>query len=325
MPSDDLDFRKFRFKSPDIVDRKWLEWFREEYGRQFVSLDVELAEGTPPQVDITTRALPGLVFAKLSNSPMRVRNMVERATTDDLLVGLPLLGDITVQDSGDAVELGESKMMLLGSDVPHQVEYHTSQSGFSLRVKRSLIAPLVPDLADAVFKSFDRNSQAMRLLLAYLQALDAEEEVASPDMRHVVITHVCDLFALALGASRDASAVAGARGARAARLAAIKSDILENLARPDLSATEVAARHGVTRRYVDMLFELEGMTFSEFVVGQRLAQAHRMLTDPRFAHRTVNAIALDVGFGDLSYFNRTFRRRYGATPSDVRNGANSDD
>jgi AraC-like DNA-binding protein len=194
-----------------------------------------------------------------------------------------------------------------------------------LRVKRSLIAPLVPDLADAVFKSFDRNSQAMRLLLAYLQALDAEEEVASPDMRHVVITHVCDLFALALGASRDASAVAGARGARAARLAAIKSDILENLARPDLSATEVAARHGVTRRYVDMLFELEGMTFSEFVVGQRLAQAHRMLTDPRFAHRTVNAIALDVGFGDLSYFNRTFRRRYGATPSDVRNGANSDD
>jgi AraC-like DNA-binding protein len=25
-----------------------------------------------------------------------------------------------------------------------------------------------------------------------------------------------------------------------------------------------------------------------------------------------------VGFGDLSYFNRTFRRRYAATPSDIR-------
>jgi len=27
---------------------------------------------------------------------------------------------------------------------------------------------------------------------------------------------------------------------------------------------------------------------------------------------------LDAGFGDLSYFNRSFRRRYGDTPSGVR-------
>jgi AraC-like DNA-binding protein len=26
----------------------------------------------------------------------------------------------------------------------------------------------------------------------------------------------------------------------------------------------------------------------------------------------------ECGFGDLSYFNRAFRRRYGATPTDVR-------
>jgi AraC-like DNA-binding protein len=29
----------------------------------------------------------------------------------------------------------------------------------------------------------------------------------------------------------------------------------------------------------------------------------------------------DAGFGDLSTFNREFRRRYGATPSDVRAAA----
>ena len=31
--------------------------------------------------------------------------------------------------------------------------------------------------------------------------------------------------------------------------------------------------------------------------------------------------AFEVGFADLSYFNRTFRRRYNATPSDIRNNA----
>jgi AraC-like DNA-binding protein len=43
-----------------------------------------------------------------------------------------------------------------------------------------------------------------------------------------------------------------------------------------------------------------------------------MLSDPRLADRTIGSIAFDVGFGDLSYFNRSFRRRYGATPGEIR-------
>jgi hypothetical protein len=50
-----------------------------------------------------------------------------------------------------------------------------------------------------------------------------------------------------------------------------------------------------------MLFEADGVTYSEFVVGHCLARAHRMLTDPRPAHRSVCAIALNVGFGDLPF------------------------
>jgi transcriptional regulator GlxA family with amidase domain len=57
---------------------------------------------------------------------------------------------------------------------------------------------------------------------------------------------------------------------------------------------------------------------SEFVLGQRLIRAHRMLTDSRFAARSITSVAFDAGFGDVSYFNRSFRRRYGATPSDIR-------
>ena len=32
----------------------------------------------------------------------------------------------------------------------------------------------------------------------------------------------------------------------------------------------------------------------------------------------ISTIAFEAGFGDLSYFNHAFRRRYGATPSDIR-------
>jgi AraC-like DNA-binding protein len=40
-----------------------------------------------------------------------------------------------------------------------------------------------------------------------------------------------------------------------------------------------------------------------------------MLTDPRFASHSVSALGLQGGFGDLSYFNRAFRRHSAVTPS----------
>jgi AraC-like DNA-binding protein len=45
-----------------------------------------------------------------------------------------------------------------------------------------------------------------------------------------------------------------------------------------------------------------------------------MLTDACFADMSVSSIAYEAGFGDLSNFNHLFRRRYSATPSDVRRG-----
>ena len=77
----------------------------------------------------------------------------------------------------------------------------------------------------------------------------------------------------------------------------------------------------MTPRYLQRLFESDGGTFSAFLLAQRLASAHRMLTQPKFARCSVSVIAYDAGFGDLSYFNRCFRQRYGATPRDIRETA----
>jgi len=52
-----------------------------------------------------------------------------------------------------------------------------------------------------------------------------------------------------------------------------------------------------------------------------LARAYRMLSDPRYLTHKISAISHDCGFHDLSWFHRTFRRRYGATPSDIREAA----
>ncbi len=124
--------------------------------------------------------------------------------------------------------------------------------------------------------------------------------------------------------ARGEAGRASASGIRAARLHTIKSDILENLRQLSFSIHGVASRHGITVSYVRQLFAAEGITFTEFVLQQRLAAAHLMLRDARFADRSISAVAFVIGFGDLPNFNRAFRRRYGMKPSEMREKIQSD-
>jgi AraC-like DNA-binding protein len=144
---------------------------------------------------------------------------------------------------------------------------------------------------------------------------------ANRQLQHLFVRHVYDLMALTFGATADATETAQCRGLRAARLKAIKADIRSHLGARDLSLNAVAKRQGISPIYIRKLFDGESTSFTRFVLEERLARAHRLLRDPRFADRTAGALALEAGFGDLSYFNRAFRRRYGAAPSDVRAAA----
>jgi AraC-like DNA-binding protein len=45
---------------------------------------------------------------------------------------------------------------------------------------------------------------------------------------------------------------------------------------------------------------------------------HRILSGRGDSAGKISPVAYGCGFGDVSYFNRTFRRHYGAASSDVR-------
>jgi AraC-like DNA-binding protein len=198
------------------------------------------------------------------------------------------------------------------------VRYPQSARYALVTVPRSAIASMAKDPEAAAGQRLRKDSEALRLLRHYVSAADNGLSFAAPELRHIFATHVQDLMALAIGATRDGAEVARGRGLRAARLAAIKAEVMANLGRRDLSPDAVAASQGVSASYMRKLFAAEGTSFMDFVLEQRLTRARRMLTDPRLAGRAIGAIALDAGFSDLSYFNRTFRRRFGETPSDVR-------
>jgi AraC-like DNA-binding protein len=283
-------------------------------------LPIEPLPDRAVHVDIATWFLPGLGI--LSGRLDGLRQVGTADTiTDDLFFGINVAGYTSVVQRRREITPGHGDAFLLnvaaGAFAVSRPE-HTTFVG--LRAPRNAIAPLVRDSAEDTPRLIPRTSDSLTLLANYLGGLLKSRLLTAPEKARVVVPHVHDLIALTLGASEDATALAEERTIPAIRLRAIKSDIVANLEDERLTVGAVAARHRVTPRYVHRLFEREGITYTQFVLRQRLERAYRILRDPRFAAMSISSIAYEVGFGDLSYFNRAFRRQFQCTPSEVKNG-----
>ena len=296
------------------------EW-REEFARGFLRVDIEPRDREHFQADATIRALPGLKIGSCSISAShwrRTRMLLDPGTEwFGLMFGME--GPALLAQRGRSIELGSGDAATCSHSEPADLTLPFENGRHvGLVVPLKPMAALVPDLESTIPKRIVRHSDPLRLLVGYLDTLADATTLASPELCRTIVTHVHDLIALAIGAGRDGTEIASGRGLRAARLRATKADILANLASHQLSATAVAKRQGITPRYIHMLFEAEGTTFSQFVIGRRLTLARRLLANPRHDGKTITEIALEAGFGDLSYFNRVFRRRFGMTPSEAR-------
>jgi AraC family transcriptional activator of tynA and feaB len=106
--------------------------------------------------------------------------------------------------------------------------------------------------------------------------------------------------------------------ARRVQLDNIREYLHQHLGDPDLGPGAVAARFGISTRYLHRLHAEQGQSLSAWVMQQRLERCRRDLDDPSSAERSVTDIAMAWGFNDLSHFGRCFRAAYGLTPSEWR-------
>jgi AraC-like DNA-binding protein len=106
---------------------------------------------------------------------------------------------------------------------------------------------------------------------------------------------------------------------KAARLNAALSSISARFQEPGLRIATVAETQGISTRYLQQLLESSGTSFTAYINDLRLQRAFKLLTE--HPERRIVEIALEVGFSDISHFNRLFRARFGDTPSGVRDRA----
>ena len=314
--------KTLQFSVREIPASERLAALRDLNDREILAQNLVPLDDHAVQAELVQRRFAGLGVLSAQMCGLRQEEKTRFATrpdNDDIFLGLNINGYRTAHQRGREVKVEEGGGLLLSRENGSFVIYNPAAVQFiGLLLPRARVSPLVPNLDESVKNMSLQATDCLGLLGKYLSALMEEQIVVTPDLQQLVATQVYDIVAAAIGATKDAFAEAEGRGVRAARLRAIKSHIGMHLDTADLSVTAIAACFKVTPRYVHKVFETEGITFSEYVLSQRLERAYRILTDPRFSRRSISSIAYDVGFGDLSYFNRVFRRCYQASPTQLR-------
>lgn len=102
------------------------------------------------------------------------------------------------------------------------------------------------------------------------------------------------------------------------RLADIKAYIMKNLTDPDLTYDEVAAKCGISPRYLCYLLKSDDTSFSKLLWSQRLPKAREWLLLSEFQDYPIQEIAFMAGFKSAAHFSRMFKTAYGCAPKEYR-------
>jgi AraC-like DNA-binding protein len=313
--------RRARISTEDMPERDRISMLREQFGRTLFGLDISALPNIAFRSTLTAQTLPNLVITSCTGGGLRewrTRETIADARNDFVLV-INLNGPSVITQHGREFVMDEQTATLAALDAIGGITRPTLDHHLRiLNIPRSTLALLVRNAENSIMRPVQSKSAALRLLIKYLDVLEAGREIEVREIAESISMHILDLTALVLGARGDHAELAKRRGAKAARLRAIRSDILDYLDRSDLSTNSIAALHGISPRYVRKLFEEDGSSFSSFVLTERLEKVRRLLADRRYAHLNIAQIAHKTGFGDISYFNRAFRRHFEATPSDFR-------
>jgi hypothetical protein len=285
---------RMRFSLNGVPERERPFLLREVFGRELTKYDLEPLPDVPLEVDLEFQALPGLLMMSGTEHGLCTTRTLETLAadaTDDISLVVNLGGSLRITHGQGELLLGDGEAVMVSLADVCGFTHQPPGGLLDLRMPRGHLASLVTGLEDLCYRQIPDGTPALRFLRDYVRTAQDDQRIACPDLQHLFVRHVQDLMALALGATRDGAEMAKAGGLRAAKLNAIKQDIATNLDQPGLSVATLAARHGCTPRFIQRLFETDGTTFTDHVLEQRLARAHRVLTDTRRVDDKISVVA----------------------------------
>lgn len=295
-------------------------YFEDVVDRVFFHLEVSPLENTfareslfEAQLDVAP--LGDLAFSSIKNKPVcvrRTRRSVSRISDRHYILKFQAEGHSLFSQFGRAAHLRPGDFVLCDNTEPYQLLIAGPSEQVAIVVPEHLLDSRIPELRESVGYRMSREVALNSVVGELIRTLSARVAELSPAAQQQSQASLLDLVSMALRESADQADQAESSD----RLAAIMFFIQNHLKDPDLSPQRIASEHGISPRYLHMLFKAAGSSVGRFVREQRVERC-RMKLDGE-TPVTLTDIALEWGFSDLAHFSRSFKERYGVSPLTYR-------
>jgi AraC family transcriptional activator of tynA and feaB len=302
---------------PDILSSQldyegWRDLLRSMCGRYY-------SEGIKPISfsgwvrPINVRGFTALDIGSNAQRVERTYQDVRRDGADHYFALFLASGQLAMIHNDQAVRLAVGDVALVDAARPvtYSAENGEQWNTVSLSLPRqSLISHLGFEPRGGLYRR--RGTPAGRLLFDLIRNSDNGEGSALSPADSYMQLAVYDLVGALFAPTEPSS---GSRHADKL-YARIRHIIKDGCADPDFGPHEVAAKAGISLRYLQKLFTEHGSTCSDFIYSLRLDQAARLLhrRGSLGVTQPLSEIAYACGFRDYTHFARKFRQRFGHPP-----------
>lgn len=293
-----------------------LRYWQELVSEMLVACDIRPASSDGFEATMTRRAFGAVTFQEVRSAGshiLRSREQIRRDRKDGYFIVQQRTGSVAVEQHGRTALIGPGDCILLSGKSPYSIRTDEHFTGLSMSVSPQLIQGWLPDPELMTARLIEGQLGWGRALSATLSNFlegSAEDLVLPPS---IVIDQILAQLAIALGP--ESSSTTRHQGSLFRRLGETLADRYRE---PDFDPTQLADAHGLSKRYVHLLFAKAGTTFGKELAKIRLENAKRLLEDRRFNCVDIMEIALRCGFRDSSGFSKRFRGQYGHPPSAYR-------
>jgi AraC-like DNA-binding protein len=269
------------------------------------------------EAEAATRQFGPLVVFGLKASPHRIAS--SRKCEPDLQESLLRLryqrsGESVIEQAGIQRTLRAGEWTIIDGARPHSMINTKEASQISLHLPRSLLSDRDYRIATSIGGSLPMGGRVSNLLFECLCFSIEELGVTSELTEQELGLSILGMFRVAINEVASEQQRSTSREAVEKR---VRDYIHRNLSDPDLSVEAIARAMGCTARYIHKIFEGKE-SVSRMIWSQRLDRCRLELQSVRGASLTLTELAYEFGFSSSAHFSRTFKERFGVTPSAFR-------
>lgn len=246
-------------------------------------------------------------------SVLRSEDLVARSTSNYFFIACIIDGGITLAQASRSIAMVTSDLAVLDSTEPYRIDVGGKLDVLWIRVPRHRIEGRISRSAEVLAQRIDgsRGTGHLASTLVHASLREAERLSASEALR--TSNALLDLVCLSLDVT-----VRPADRRPKQLLRRIQNHIDANLADPGLCRASIAESTGLSVRYLNRIFEREGLSVARWIRLRRLEMSRQRIEAPAGENATISEIALACGFNNVSSFNRAFKNHFGTTPSSLR-------